>query len=73
MKRSTIYFEEELHMALKIKSAEISRPVSELVNEAVRDSLLADSDDLESFREREKESVVDFESFVSKLKKDGKL
>ncbi len=73
MKRSTIYFEEELHMALKIKSAEISRPVSELVNDAVRDSLLADSDDLESFRKREKESVVDFESFVSKLKKDGKL
>lgn len=73
MKRSTIYFEEELHMALKIKSAEISRPVSELVNDAVRDSLLADSDDLESFREREKEPVVDFENFVSKLKKDGKL
>ena len=73
MKRSTIYFEEELHMALKIKSAEISRPVSELVNDAVRDSLLADSVDLESFREREKEPVVDFESFVSKLKKDGKL
>ena len=73
MKRSTIYFEEELHMALKIKSAEISRPVSELVNDAVRDSLLADSADLESFRKREKEPVVDFESFVSKLKKDGKL
>ena len=29
MKRATVYFEEELHRALKMKAAEISKPVSD--------------------------------------------
>jgi hypothetical protein len=73
MKRATVYFEEDLHKALKMKSAEISVPVSDLVNDAVRSSLLEDADDLEAFREREHEPVIDFESFVATLKKNGKL
>ena len=73
MKRATVYFEEELHKALKLKSAEISTPVSDLVNEAVRSALLEDAEDLEAFKEREKEPVIDFEAFVASLKKNGKL
>jgi hypothetical protein len=73
MKRSTIYFEEDLHKALKMKSAEISSPVSDLVNDAVRSALLEDADDLEAFKEREHEPVLDFETFVASLKKNGKL
>lgn len=73
MKRATVYFEDELHKALKMKSAEISTPVSELVNDAVRSALLEDAEDLEAFRAREAEPTIDFEAFVSKLKKDGKL
>ena len=73
MKRSTIYFEEDLHKALKMKSAEISSPVSDLVNDAVRSALLEDADDLEAFKERENEPVLDFETFVASLKKNGKL
>lgn len=73
MKRSTIYFEEDLHKALKLRSAECSTPVSELVNDAVRVALNEDAEDLAAFREREHEGVVDFETFVTKLKKNGKL
>ncbi len=73
MKRATVYFEEDLHRALKLKAAEISSPVSELVNDAVRSALLEDAEDLEAFKEREKEPVLDFESFVASLKKNGKL
>ena len=73
MKRATVYFEEDLHKALKMKSAEISLPISELVNDAVRSSLFEDAEDLETFREREKESVIDFETLVTTLKKNGKL
>ena len=73
MKRSTIYFEEDLHKALKLRSAECSMPVSELVNDAVRSALSEDAEDLEAFREREHEGVVNFEAFVNKLKKNGKL
>ena len=73
MKRATVYFEEDLHEALKIKSVEISTPVSDLVNEAVRSALLEDANDLEAFKERENEPVIDFEAFVTSLKEDGKL
>ncbi|HAV13653.1 MAG TPA: CopG family transcriptional regulator [Opitutae bacterium] len=73
MKRSTVYFEEDLHKALKMKSAEISSPISDLVNDAVRSALLQDADDLEAFKERENEPVLDFETFVASLKKNGKL
>lgn len=73
MKRATIYFEEELHKALKMKSAEISTPISDLVNDAVRSALFEDAEDLEAFKEREHEPVLDFETFVASLKSDGKL
>ena len=73
MKRATVYFEEDLHKALKMKSAEFSTPVSDLVNDAVRSALFEDAEDLEAFKEREKEPVIDFESFVMSLKEDGKL
>lgn len=73
MKRATVYFEESLHKALKMKSAEISTPVSDLVNDAVRSALLEDAEDLEAFKERENEAVIDFEAFVASLKENGKL
>ena len=73
MKRATVYFEEDLHKALKMKSVEISAPVSELVNDAVRSALLEDAEDLEAFKERENEPVIDVEAFVTSLMQDGKL
>jgi len=73
MKRATIYFEEELHKALKIKAAEASSSVSDLVNRAIRESLAEDLDDLQAFRDRESESSIDFETFLNGLKEDGRL
>ena len=73
MKRATVYFEEDLHKALKMKSAEISSPVSDLVNDAVRSALLEDAEDLDAFKELENEPVIDFETFVASLKDNGKL
>ena len=73
MNRATVYFDESLHKALKMKSAEISTPVSDLVNDAVRSALLEDAEDLEAFKERENEPVIDFEAFVASLKENGTL
>ncbi len=73
MKRATVYFDEDLHKALKIRAAEISSSVSDLVNEAVKNSMAEDLEDLSSFRERESEPAVDFESFLKKLKRNGKI
>lgn len=73
MKRATIYFDEGLHKALKIKAAEGSSSVSDLVNEAVRESLAEDLDDLQAFAERKSEPTMDFETFLNTLKADGTL
>jgi hypothetical protein len=73
MKRATVYFEEDLHKALKLKSAEASTSVSDLVNQAIRESLAEDLDDLQSFRERANEPTLNFEIFLTGLKRDGRL
>ena len=73
MKRATVYFDEDLHKALKIRAAETAASVSSLVNDAVKAVLAEDLDDLESFRAREAEPTVDFETFLKKLKRNGKI
>ena len=72
-KRSTIYFEPDLHKALRMKSVETSRSVSELVNEAVRQALSEDAEDIAAFEERAAEPLVSYEDMVKRLKKDGRL
>ncbi len=73
MKRATIYIEEDLHKALKIKAAEVSSSVSELVNQSIRESLAADLADLQAFKEREPEPSLDFETFLEGLRSNGTL
>lgn len=38
-KRATVYLEPDLYKGLKIKAAETSKSVSQLINESVRESL----------------------------------
>jgi hypothetical protein len=72
-KRATVYFEPHLHRALRLKAAETDSSVSELVNEAVRDALSEDADDLAAFEDREKEPELMFEEVVKDLKRRGKI
>ena len=72
-KRATVYFDPDLHKALRLKSVETSRSVSDLVNEAVREALSEDAEDLAAFEERVKEPLVSYEEMVKRLKKDGRL
>ena len=72
-KRSTIYLDPALHKALRLKSIETSKSMSELINDAVCDELKEDADDLADFRERENEPVLDFEDFVKALKANGTI
>jgi len=73
MKRATIYFDENLHKALKIKAAECESSLSELVNDAVKGLLLEDAEDLQAITERKNEKPMSNEKFVKKLKKSGKI
>ena len=72
-KRATIYLDSQIHRALRLKSAETERSISELVNDAVKMSLAEDADDLAAFEARAAEPNLRFEDAVKDLKKRGKL
>ena len=72
-KRATVYFDPNLHKALRLKAVETSRSVSDLVNEAVREALSEDAEDLLAFEERADEALVSYEEMVKRLKKDGRI
>jgi plasmid stability protein len=72
-KRATVYFDEALHRALRLKAAETDRSVSDLVNDAVRQSLAEDAEDLAAFELREPEPEMPFEALVKELRASGKL
>jgi len=67
-KRSTIYFDPALHRALRVKAAETSRSVSEFVNDAVREKLSEDADDLAAFDERSPEPLISYEEMLKRLR-----
>ena len=72
-KRATVYFDPDLHRALRHKAAETDRSVSDLVNEAVRASLAEDASDLLAFEERRDEPELSFEAVVTDLRRRGRL
>lgn len=72
-KRATVYFEETVHRALRLKAAETDQSISDLVNTAVRNTLAEDADDLAAFRDRAKEPTLAFEDLLRDMKRRGKL
>lgn len=70
-KRATVYFEAQVHKALRLRAAANDRSISDLVNEAVRHSLAEDAADLSAFEKRRKERSVSFDSFVQGMKRRG--
>ena len=72
-KRATIYLDPELHKALRLKSVETSRSMSELVNEAVKEALAEDAEDLGAFDERADEPLISYDEMVKRLKKNGRI
>jgi len=71
--RATVYLDPELHKALRLKAVETSQSLSKLVNDAVRESLAEDAEDLAAFEERAKEPLISYEAMVKRLKKDGRI
>ena len=72
-KRATVYFDPIIHKALKLKSIETSRSISELVNEAVKEALAEDAEDITAFEERANEPLIRFSEMVKRLKNDGRI
>jgi hypothetical protein len=71
--RSTIYLEADLHRALRLKAVHTRRSLSRLVNEAVRQALQEDQEDLAAFDERVNEPLIGYEQLLKDLKKNGKI
>jgi hypothetical protein len=72
-KRATVYFDADLHRALRMKAASNSQTISEIVNEAVRRALAEDAEDLAAFKKRSREPRMNFETLVGSLRKRGKI
>ena len=72
-KRSTVYFEEYVHQALRIKAATTHQSVSEVVNEAVRNALREDQEDLSAFAQRVNEPTLTYEELLDDLKANGNI
>jgi predicted transcriptional regulator len=72
-RRATIYLDEDLHRALKVRAAATDSTISEIVNEAVRRDLAEDAADLAAFEERADEASYAFEEVVRTLRERGKL
>ena len=72
-KRATVYFESDVHRALRLKAATLDRSISDMVNEAVKASLAEDAEDLAAFSERKKDKSISFDTFVQGLKRRGRI
>ena len=72
-KRSTIYFDPDLHRALRLKAAGTDQSISHLVNEAVKLSLAEDAEDLAAFEERKPEANLPFDEVLKDLQQRGKI
>ncbi len=71
--RTTVYLDVDLHRALRMKAAVSHRPVSDIINQAVRDLLRDDREDLDAFERRAAEPEVSYEQLLAELKAHGVL
>jgi hypothetical protein len=72
-KKSTIYFDPQIHKALRLKAAETDSSVSDIVNEAIRIVFAEDAEDIAAFSERAHEPNLSFEEVLKDLKRRGKI
>jgi hypothetical protein len=70
---STVYFDPALHKALRLKTAEENRSISEIVNEAIALLTLDDAEDIADYDARTSEPGMSYADFVKSLKSDGIL
>jgi len=71
--RATVYLDQDLHKALRLKAVETEQSISKLVNDAIKESLAEDADDIAAFELRAKEPLVSYDAMIKRLKKDGRI
>ena len=71
--RATVYLDPELHKALRLKAIETTQSISKLVNDAIKESLAEDVEDIAAFEKRAKEPLISYEAMIKRLKKEGRI
>jgi plasmid stability protein len=71
--RATVYFDPEVHKALRLRAASADQSISDMVNAAVKTLLAEDAEDLAAFAKRKREKSVSFDSFVQGMKRRGAI
>ena len=71
--RATVYLDSAMHQALRLKAAATHRSISELVSDAVQQSLREDHDDIAALKSRSREKPITYEDLLKKLKANGDL
>jgi len=72
-KQCTVYFDEHIHRALKLKSAGTNCSISDVVNEAVKLLLAEDHQNLMAFEAQEYEPIISYEDLLNDLKAEGRI
>ena len=72
-KRATIYFDPDIHKVLKIKAATLNKSISEIIDQAIRQDLREDEEDIRAFEERVNEPSVPYEKVLKDFKTNGKI
>jgi hypothetical protein len=73
MMRTTITLNDKIYKAIRVRAAESGESVSSVIEDAIKEQVLEDLDDLQAVKERGNESALDFRVFVEELKADGLL
>jgi hypothetical protein len=71
--RSTVYFDPDIHKALRLKAAEENRSISKIINEAVLVLTTEDAEDFSDVDARMSEPSIGYAEFVKSLKADDIL
>lgn len=72
-KRVTVYFDPEIHRVLRLKSVETHRSMSDLVDDALREYLREDAEDLAALRARVNEPTIPYEVLLAQMKVAGEI
>ena len=73
MSKATVYLDDDVHRALRMKSAETNESMSQMINDALRVVMVEDLEDISDWNERRSEQPIGYEEFLKQLRADGTI
>ncbi|MDZ7764720.1 MAG: hypothetical protein U5K00_09870 [Melioribacteraceae bacterium] len=72
-KRATVYFEPDIHRLLKVKAAESSSSISEIINDILKQDFREDAEDIAAIKKRINEPSIAYQTLLKGLKDEGRI